>query len=73
MLSAPCPRYAEAYEEVLQLPEVRQIINDHAPMFDDISKQTGFIINSIKNIEYLFSTFDTELDYGLKLPAWSHK
>lgn len=68
-----CPRYFEALEEVLKLPEIRKILDDNALWMDDLERHTGQAIKTPHDIEYIQDTFNVQTEYGLTLPAWTKK
>lgn len=68
-----CPRYYEALEEVLELPEIRKTLDDNALLMDDLSRFTGVPIKTPHDVEYIQDTLNVQTEYGLKLPSWAEK
>lgn len=72
-MRTPCPRYHEALDEVFELPEVKQVFEDNAQLFKELTEHTGMDIKSPDDVQSLYSTLRAESEYGLKLPAWTSK
>lgn len=70
-MRTPCPRYHEAVEEVLSLPEVKNVIDAHADLFTELTQHTGMDIKTPDDVQSLYSTLRAETEYGLKLPKWA--
>lgn len=73
LVRTPCPRYYEALEEVLELPEVKKVSEENAELFKNLTELTGMPIKSAEDVSSLYSTLRAETEYGLKLPAWTNK
>ncbi|CAD7077103.1 unnamed protein product [Hermetia illucens] len=71
LVRTSCPRYYEAVEEVLQLPEVKSVIDKYRPMMKQLEKITGMKIKTPEDVGSLFSTLKAEQEYGLELPPWT--
>lgn len=71
LVRTPCPRYHEAVEEVLASPEVKQILDDNAQLFKELSEHTGLTIKTPEDVQSLHGTLRAESEFGLKLPAWT--
>uniref|UniRef100_A0A1I8M673 Histidine phosphatase superfamily (Branch 2) n=1 Tax=Musca domestica TaxID=7370 RepID=A0A1I8M673_MUSDO len=70
-MKVPCPRYDQALNEVLQLPQVKLEIDDHKSLFQELSKITGLNITTAADITSLYITLLAEQSYGLDLPSWT--
>lgn len=71
MVRTPCPRYFEAAEEVLASDEVKQVIDENASLFQELTEHTGMSIKTPEDVSSLYSTLRAESEYGLKLPKWT--
>lgn len=73
LVRAPCPRYHEALEEVFQQPQVKAYLDANKPIFDELTKLTGFDVKTPDDVQSLYSTLKAEKELGLKLPEWTEK
>lgn len=71
MVRTPCPRYFEARQEVLELPEVKEEHAKYESLFRNLSALTGLNITEAEHINSLYITLEAERDFGLPLPAWA--
>ncbi|XP_059227038.1 venom acid phosphatase Acph-1 isoform X1 [Stomoxys calcitrans] len=70
-MTAKCPRYDQALEEVLQQTEVKLELNRYETMFEELTYITGKNISSAADINSLYITLLAEQMYGLQLPSWT--
>ena len=70
-MTAQCPRYNEALQEVLQLPEVQRELRQTQQLFENLQNFTGMNISSAADVTSLFITLWAEQLYGLELPEWT--
>uniref|UniRef100_A0A1B0CVJ6 Putative lysosomal & prostatic acid phosphatase n=1 Tax=Lutzomyia longipalpis TaxID=7200 RepID=A0A1B0CVJ6_LUTLO len=73
LVRTPCPRYHEAVEEVLKVPEVESQIAPYVDMMKELTEITGLEIKTPDDVQSLFSTLKAEEEYGLKLPEWTKR
>ncbi|XP_005184973.1 venom acid phosphatase Acph-1 [Musca domestica] len=71
LVRTPCPRYFEARQEVLELPEVKEEHAKYESLFRNLSALTGLNITEAEHINSLYITLEAERDFGLPLPAWA--
>lgn len=71
MVRTPCPRYHEAVEEVLASNEVKEVLDENASLFEELTKHTGMPIKTPDDIQSLYGTLRAESEYGLRLPKWT--
>uniref|UniRef100_A0A1I8P2T5 Acid phosphatase n=2 Tax=Stomoxys calcitrans TaxID=35570 RepID=A0A1I8P2T5_STOCA len=71
LVRTPCPRYFEARQEVLNLPEVKLEHTRHKELFRNLSALTGLNITEAEHINSLYITLEAERDFGLPLPEWT--
>lgn len=71
MVRTPCPRYFEARQEVLELPEVKEEHAKYADLFKNLSSFSGMNITEAEHVNSLYITLEAERDFGLKLPGWT--
>lgn len=67
----PCPRVAEAVDEVLQLPEVRKMFDDNKEMLEGLAKLSGMPMKRPDDVLFVHNALHLESEFGLKLPAWT--
>ena len=60
-MTAKCPRYNEALEEVLQLPQVRKELEENQLLFKELSAITGLNVSSAADITSIFITLLAEV------------
>lgn len=73
LVRTPCPRYYEALDEVFEREEVKKVLADNEQLFKELSEHTGQAVKSADDVQSLYSTLRAEVEYGLKLPAWTNK
>ncbi|XP_053957228.1 prostatic acid phosphatase-like [Anastrepha ludens] len=71
IVRTPCPRYFEAYAEVMQLPEVRADLARYESLFKNLTELTGKPINSAEEVGSLYITLLAEKEFGYTLPSWT--
>lgn len=71
LVRTPCSRFHEAVEEVLELPEVRKVIDENQQLLDELTEHTGMPIKTPDDVQSLYGTLRAEAEYGLKLPEWT--
>ncbi|XP_037938967.1 venom acid phosphatase Acph-1-like isoform X3 [Teleopsis dalmanni] len=72
-MQVPCPRYDQAFQEALQLPEVAAEHAESQSLFDELSEITGTNITTADDVNTIFVILQAQEAYGLKLPAWTKK
>lgn len=70
-MRTPCPRYAEARAEVLQLPEVISEQEPYAQMLRELTNLTGMSVRTAEDVNSLYITLLAEKEFGYKLPEWT--
>lgn len=73
LVRTPCPRYYEAVEEVLELPEVKAELDKNRDLLHELTMHTGMPINTPDDVQSLYSTLKAETELGLRLPQWTRK
>lgn len=68
-----CPRYYEAEEEALQFPEVRQAMEDDAPLLKELAQYAGMEFNTPHDVQWIENIFEVEEENHLKLPEWTKR
>uniref|UniRef100_A0A1A9ZSA1 Acid phosphatase n=1 Tax=Glossina pallidipes TaxID=7398 RepID=A0A1A9ZSA1_GLOPL len=71
LVRTPCPRYFEARDEVLQLPEVKLEMLKYHNLFRNLTEITGMEISNAEHVNSLYITLEAEKDFSLPLPAWT--
>ncbi|XP_037935889.1 prostatic acid phosphatase-like [Teleopsis dalmanni] len=71
LVRTSCPRYFEALEEVLQLPEVKEELAQYESLFRNLSMLTGSKIRTAEDVNSLYITLEAERAFGLPLPSWT--
>uniref|UniRef100_A0A1I8NE22 Histidine phosphatase superfamily (Branch 2) n=1 Tax=Musca domestica TaxID=7370 RepID=A0A1I8NE22_MUSDO len=71
LVRTPCPRYHEAFQEVLSSAKVQEEIKPHEYLFGELTKLTGLNITEPEDINSLYLTLLAETEFGLELPAWT--
>jgi len=71
LVRTACPRYFEALQEVMELPEVKAEIEPYLEMFKELTKLTGMKIAEPEDAQSLYLTLLAEQEFGLKLPDWT--
>lgn len=71
MVRKGCPRFHEAAEEVLELPEVKRKIAENAQLMEELSRHTGLKVKTAEDVQSIFGTLKAEKEYGLTLPSWT--
>ncbi|XP_013148571.1 PREDICTED: lysosomal acid phosphatase-like [Papilio polytes] len=64
----PCKVWKSMYEELL---EEANADPKFAELFDYLSKHTNQTMRSVLNVDFLYSTLQTQQEAGLKLPDWT--
>ncbi|XP_013166500.1 PREDICTED: lysosomal acid phosphatase-like [Papilio xuthus] len=64
----PCKVWKSMYEELL---EEANSDPKFAELFDYLSKHTNQSMRSVLNVDFLYSTLQTQQEAGLKLPDWT--
>uniref|UniRef100_A0A1A9ZSA4 Acid phosphatase n=1 Tax=Glossina pallidipes TaxID=7398 RepID=A0A1A9ZSA4_GLOPL len=70
-MTAECPRYQQALQEVLQRSEVQQELKRHENLFKELTEITGLNVTTAHDITSIYITLLAERDYGLNLPSWT--
>lgn len=73
MVRTPCPRYHEAVEEILQSPEIKQVTDENAQLFAELTEHSGMPIRTPDDVQSLYGTLRAESEFGLELPEWTKK
>jgi len=73
LVRTSCPRYYEAYNEVLQLPAVKSEIQPYEYLYGELEKLTGVKYKDPEDVQSLYLTLLAEKDFGLQLPEWTKK
>jgi len=68
-----CPRLEKLNQQVNDLPEIRQIINENAEVFDYLTKNSGRNMTSLWDIDFMFDCLFIESVYNKTLPPWTKK
>uniref|UniRef100_A0A1I8P4Z9 Uncharacterized protein n=1 Tax=Stomoxys calcitrans TaxID=35570 RepID=A0A1I8P4Z9_STOCA len=71
LVRKPCPRYFEAFNEVMNTPEIKEEIKPHEYLFPELTALTGMNITEPEDINSLYLTLLAEEEYGLQLPDWT--
>ncbi|XP_017842057.2 prostatic acid phosphatase [Drosophila busckii] len=71
LVRTPCPRYAEARDEVFELPEVMAEHAAEADMLSELSNLTGMPVRTAEDVNSLYITLLAEQEFGYKLPDWA--
>ncbi|KAM7358489.1 venom acid phosphatase Acph-1-like isoform 2-T2 [Cochliomyia hominivorax] len=71
LVRTPCPRYFEAFHEVLNSPGVREELKPYEYLFPELSELTGMNFTEPEDIQSLYLTLQAEQEFGLKLPTWT--
>ncbi|XP_034942474.1 venom acid phosphatase Acph-1-like [Chelonus insularis] len=66
LLGALCPTFVDDIQET---PFAKEIIN-YKPLFNYLTKNLGFQISHLYEVEMLYAYFDTLVDYNISLPRW---
>lgn len=64
----PCKLWKSMYNEQLAVINVDPKFSD---LFDYLTKHTNQTVHSIVDVDFLYSTLQTEQEAGLKLPDWT--
>ncbi|XP_075160559.1 venom acid phosphatase Acph-1-like [Haematobia irritans] len=72
-MTAKCPRYDQALQEVLQQSEVLEELGVYKTMFEELTNITGLNISTAADINSLYITLLAEESYGLTLPSWARQ
>lgn len=68
-----CPRYHEELQRVYEEEEgPRSSLADNKQLYDELSNYTGLEFKGPDDVQSLYFTLRTELEYGLKLPDWAY-
>lgn len=73
LVRTPCPRYYEAVDEVLELPEVKKVLDENKQLFAELTEHTGLTIQTPDDVQSLYGTLRAESEYGLELPEWTNE
>ncbi|XP_047355334.1 prostatic acid phosphatase-like [Vespa velutina] len=68
-----CPKYAQARNTILQLPEVQNVQNENKQLYEELTNLTGMTIESPEDVSSLYSTLKAEETMKLTLPDWTKK
>ncbi|XP_017494266.1 PREDICTED: venom acid phosphatase Acph-1-like, partial [Rhagoletis zephyria] len=71
LVRTSCPRYFEAIDEVLKLPNVRAEIEPYRGMLNELTAFTGMNITEPEDVQSLYLTLLAEQEFGLRLPQWA--
>ncbi|KAK2588038.1 hypothetical protein KPH14_004108 [Odynerus spinipes] len=72
LLSDECPRYLNEYNQVLELPEVKEELAAFDDMNAKLTELTGKNISTPLDMYYLYHTFVAESFMNLDLPDWAY-
>lgn len=61
MLESDCPRYDELLVELNASPTVRQRLDEHKGLLEQLSNYTGLNMTEVDDIEYLYDTLFIEV------------
>ncbi|CAG4921724.1 unnamed protein product [Colias eurytheme] len=64
----PCKAWKRMYEELL---DEKNSDTKYTELFDYLSKHTNQTMRSVLNVDFLYSTLNTQQEAGLKLPEWT--
>lgn len=56
-----CPKYAQARNTILQLPEVQNVQNENKQLYEELTNLTGMTIASPDDVSSLYSTLKAEV------------
>lgn len=73
LVRIPCPRYYEALEEVMKLPEVDSYLRTLHDIYKFLSEETGLNISTPDDVQSLYSTMFAETVFNLTLPEWAYE
>lgn len=60
-----CPRVLVEEKRVLELPEVKKIIEANQDLFKFVTEKSGTTVNTIGSLSYIFDTLYIEVREGL--------
>ncbi|XP_018565956.1 testicular acid phosphatase homolog [Anoplophora glabripennis] len=66
-----CPRYNLLYDQLLNSRTFQLVNLRNKPLYDYLTKNTGWNITELRQIETLYSLLSIEKQYNLTLPAWA--
>lgn len=56
-----CPKYAQARNAILQLPELQNLQNENKQLYEELTNLTGMTIASPDDVSSLYSTLKAEV------------
>lgn len=73
LVRIPCPRYYEALEEAMKLPEVASYLTSLHDLYKFLSEKSGLNVSTPDDVQSLYSTMLAETMYNLTLPQWAYE
>ncbi|RZF46423.1 hypothetical protein LSTR_LSTR012498 [Laodelphax striatellus] len=70
MMKAPCPKYTDEFNKVLQ-QSINNSTDDDRQLFATLTQNTGMQVKSIRQVESIYSILHIQDGVGLPLPSWT--
>lgn len=61
LIRPSCPRFAEALEEVLQLPHVKAELEQNKWLFENLTRIFGMPIESAQDVNLMYVTLEAQV------------